>query len=89
MKKLILVCALILSACATKQGVIAVKFPDVPTDLTQACPDLKQVDPSTTKLSDVLPVVADNYNAYYDCKDKVDNWIEWYNTQKNISDNVK
>ena len=89
MKKLILICALMLTACASQKSIVAVKFPNVPVDLVEACPDLRQVDPTTNKLSDVLPIVADNYNQYYECKNKVDGWIEWYNTQKNISDNVK
>ena len=53
-----------------------------------ACPDLAQI-PETNKLSEVLPVVADNYGQYYTCKDTVDSWIDWYNTQKKIFDNIK
>ena len=58
-------------------------WPDVPEELTKACPDLKEVA-STHKLSDVLEVVADNYSTYYECKTKVDDWITWYNGQKKI-----
>jgi len=67
---------------------VTMKFPDVPADMLEACPDLKPV-PDTTKLSEVLPVVADNYKQYYDCKDNTDSWIEWYKTQKKIFDSVK
>ena len=68
---------------------VSMKFPEVPQDLMEACPDLKTVDPTTDKLSEVLPVVVDNYGTYYECKVKVDVWIEWYNTQKTITGDVK
>lgn len=64
-------------------------FPDAPTDLKTACPGLQQVDPATTKLSEVITVVTDNYAQYHECRIKVDLWIEWYTTQKQIFDSVK
>lgn len=87
MKHLILITALVLTGCASSVPVTE-KFPSVPKDMLTACPDLKPV-PDTTKLSDVLPVIADNYGQYYICKDNVDSWIEWYNTQQKIFDSVK
>lgn len=84
MKKLLLVIpVLLLSGCL---GTVPVKqpWPGVPEDLLKACPNLKEVDPSTTKLSSILEVVADNYSQYYDCKSKVDDWINWYDGQKKI-----
>lgn len=84
-----LIVLLILSGCANNTAVpIAMKFPAVPTDLMKPCPDLNLVDPKTDKLSDVLTVVTDNYMTYYQCKSNVDDWIEWYNTQKTIFDKV-
>ena len=64
-------------------------FPDAPDDLKQACPALKEVDHSTSKLSDVVTVVSENYGTYQECKIKTDGWIEWYNTQKSIFESVK
>ena len=87
MKRLILITALLITGCASTVPMVA-KFPDVPMDMLVACPDLKQL-PETTKLSEVLPVIADNYGQYYTCKDTVDSWIDWYNTQKKIFDNIK
>jgi hypothetical protein len=87
MNRLILIGVLLLSGCASSVPV-AMKFPEVPADMLVACPDLK-LAPDTTKLSEVLPVVADNYGQYYSCKDNTDSWIEWYNTQKKIFDSVK
>lgn len=64
-------------------------FPEVPNDLKVACPDLKTIEPNTTKLSEVITVVTENYGQYQECKIKVDTWIEWYNSQKEIFDSVK
>lgn len=90
MKRLVFLLCILLSGCVTTDTPPAVmKFPDIPQDLKTSCPDLQLVDANTEKLSDVLPVIVSNYGTYYNCKVKVDAWIEWYNTQKNISDNVK
>jgi hypothetical protein len=86
MNRLILIGALLLAGCSSVP--VAMKFPDVPADMLVACPDLKPV-PDTTKLSEVLPIVADNYGQYYTCKDNTDSWIEWYNNQKKIFNSVK
>ena len=86
MKKIILVAVLLITGCTSVP--VTVKFPDVPKDMLETCPDLKLV-PETTKLSEVLPVVVDNYGQYYSCKDTVDNWIDWYNNQKKIFDSIK
>jgi hypothetical protein len=59
------------------------KFPEVPTELLKACPDLHQVEP-TEKLSEVLKVITKNYSQYHECQIAVDTWIEWYNLQKEI-----
>lgn len=64
-------------------------FPEIPADLTVACPNLEQIDPNTTKLSEVITVVTDNYTQYHECRVKVDSWIEWYKTQRAIFDSVK
>jgi hypothetical protein len=88
MKKTFLILAVVLSGCATSVPV-TMKFPDVPKELLVSCPDLKTVDPETKKLSEILNIVVDNYAQYYNCKSNVDDWIEWYNTQKDISNKVK
>lgn len=63
-------------------------FPAVPAELMEACPDLKKTE-QTEKLSEVLKVVVDNYGQYHECKIKVDTWVEWYKTQKDIFESVK
>lgn len=85
MKKLVLLFSiLLLSACASNKAPVNMQFPDAPAELTQTCKDLETVDPNTKKLSDVISTVSDNYALYFECKVKVDNWIEWYNTQQQI-----
>ena len=86
MKIAIVVLALLISACSTVP--VERKFPDVPKELLQACPDLKQVNP-TTKISEVVDIVVSNYGQYKECQVKLDSWIDWYNNQKKIFESVK
>lgn len=87
MKKLLtLTLVVLLSACTTVP--VSRKFPEVPTELVQSCPDLKTID-MTSKLSDVVDVVVSNYGQYKECQVKVDSWIDWYNQQKQIFESVK
>ena len=86
-KFLVLIPILLMVGCSTVTPVER-KFPSAPKDLMEACPDLKQTD-ATDKLSDVLKVVTDNYSQYHECRIKVDTWVEWYKTQKQIFDSVQ
>jgi hypothetical protein len=87
MKKLALLLAVVvMSGCSTVP--VERKFPNVPKELTESCPDLKQTQ-STNKLSEVLTIVVENYGQYHECKVKADSWMEWYKTQKQIFDSVK
>ena len=85
---LVTVLTMILVGCSTT---IPVKrnFPEVPEEMKIKCPELKEVAEGTTKLSEVLVVVTDNYSEYHVCRGRVDDWIEWYNTQKEIFESVK
>jgi hypothetical protein len=88
MKTLILMASVILlTGCLSKQPVpIKQPWPNVPAELLDACPDLKNVPPDTKKFSEVLEVVVDNYKQYHECRAKVDDWITWYKGQKEIQD---
>lgn len=89
MKRLLLIAPiLLLTACAVTAPV-TMKFPEVDPELLTACPDLKTVEPGTTQLSKVLPVITDNYTTYHECRLKVDDWVKWYNGQKKIFEEVK
>jgi hypothetical protein len=88
MKKILaLVPILLLTGCLSAP--VKRSFPDVPVSLLNACPVLEQVDPDTTKLSEVIRVVTDNYTQYHECRIKLDGWIEWYKTQRSIFEEVK
>ena len=85
-KLLLLIPVLLLSGCLATP--VKRTFPDVPEDLKVACPDLIMLEP-TTKLSEVVSVVVKNYGQYQECQIKVDSWVEWYKTQKEIFESVK
>ena len=92
MKRLlaILFLTVILTGCNDDAKSLArMGFPEVPKDLITACPELAQVDTNTTKLSEVVDVVIDNYSTYHECREKVNNWIDWYTTQQKIYNSVK
>jgi hypothetical protein len=86
MKKLLIL--LLLAGCSTTVPV-ARKFPEVPDVLMVPCPPLTQIKEGTTKLSEVVGVVTDNYFEYHKCSDKHDLWMEWFKAQKEIFDSVK
>lgn len=87
MKKLLLIVSvLLLTGCLSTP--VKRSFPEVPEELKVACPDLMMLEP-TTKLSEVISVVTKNYGQYQECQIKVDTWIEWYKTQKEIFESVK
>ena len=86
MKKLLIL--LLLAGCSTTVPV-ARKFPEVPDVLMIPCPPLTQIKEGTTKLSEVVGVVTDNYFEYHKCSDKNDLWMEWFKAQKEIFDSVK
>jgi hypothetical protein len=87
MKKLALVLVIVLAGCQSVPMVP--KWPEVPPELLQACPDLKTVDPKNDKLSVLVETVADNYKEYYGCKDKVDDWVTWYKGQQELWKSLK
>lgn len=86
MKLLLIVPVLLLTGCLATP--VQRSFPEVPEELKVACPDLMLLEP-TTKLSEVVSVVTKNYGQYQECQIKVDTWIEWYKTQKQIFESVK
>ncbi len=82
MKIWALIPALFLTGCLST----APKFPDVPEDLKKACPELQEAMKDTQELSKLLDVVVVNYSTYYECRVKVDAWLQWHKEQKEIFD---
>jgi hypothetical protein len=88
MKKLVLVLSVLLVGCSTTVPV-KMKFPDVPPELLESCLDLEKVPKDTKQLSTTAEVVIKNYSKYHTCKGRVEDWKEWYNSQKKIFDEIK
>jgi hypothetical protein len=89
MKNIILLCALLtLSGCATVVPVTQ-KFPEIPATLRDTCPSLTLIEGETTTLSNLTKVVTINYTKYHECAAKVDAWVTWYRSQKDIFNSVK
>jgi PBP1b-binding outer membrane lipoprotein LpoB len=85
MKYLVLV--LLLAGCTTVP--VARKFPDAPTQLLEKCPQLKTIAAETTVFSVLTKTVVENYTTYHECATLQRGWIEWYNTQKKVFEQVK
>jgi hypothetical protein len=64
------------------------KFPQVPNNILEKCPNLQKLN-DESKLSDIAKTVTINYSTYYECAVKNDAWIEWYQIQKRIYEEVK
>ncbi len=80
MRIAILLSSLFLSGCLST----APKFPEVPDHLKTGCPELNEVANGTNELSKVLDTVVVNYSTYYECRVKVDAWLEWHKSQQKI-----
>lgn len=87
MKYLAALFIVLLTGCTTVVPVTA-KFPDAPKLGLGACPQLQTVQEGV-KLSELTNTVTMNYSTYYECAVKADQWIEWYEIQKRIFENVK
>lgn len=87
----ILLFATVLSGCSmfTKFLPAKPKFPEPVKELTEACPDLIQIEGNAVAITDLLKLVAENYSMYYECSLKNDGWNAWYKKQKEIYDKVK
>ena len=89
MKKLILLLPIVLLTGCLATAPVVPKWPEVPKELLESCPDLKTLAPDNTKLSTIIETVTDNYQQYYNCKDNVDSWIMWYKGQQDIWKTLK
>jgi len=87
MKYLTILFVTLLTGCSTTVPVVA-KFPEVPQHLLVKCPQLNKVS-NDAKLSDVSKTITMNYTEYYTCAVKNDAWIEWYQVQKKIFEELK
>jgi hypothetical protein len=82
-----LIVLLLLAGCSTAVPVKR-SFPDVPAALKEECPELNKINDGA-KLSEIVGVVSKNYGQYHECRIKTEAWIEWYDKQKQIFEEVK
>lgn len=85
MKLLLIISTLLLASC-TSPVPIKQKFPDVPPVLLESCPKLEKAKDDEKDITKLLKVVIKNYGYYHQCSAKHEQWIEWYNKQKEIFD---
>jgi hypothetical protein len=85
MKIIFVAALLVLAGCVAP---VKREFPAIPPSLEKPCSPLLEV-PKTTKLSEVLKVVTENYALYGACQIKNETWLYWYQKQKKIFDSVK
>ena len=66
MKYLTILICMIVTGCSTVNVPITQTFPDAPTVLFQACPQLQTIDGTTTTLSKLTETVAGTYTTNYE-----------------------
>jgi hypothetical protein len=80
--------SLLLAGCSTVVPV-TMSFPEAPSDAALArCPQLQKIA-DNAQLSDISKIIVANYGTYYECAVKTDAWIEWYQKQQQIFNNIK
>lgn len=84
----LLILTILLTGCSTLLPV-SPKWPDVPKEVNDVCPILKETPKDTTKLSVVVDTVVQNYSTYYECQAKHEAWTIWYKEQKRVYEEVK
>jgi hypothetical protein len=87
MNKILIVLLLTLTGCSTVVPV-AVKFPNVPLTLLEPPKELIPLANNKRKLSDLLENANKNYGTYYEIREKLIVWQEWYVEQKKIYDKL-
>jgi uncharacterized protein YceK len=82
----IIIITIFLNGCSLlpKLNAAKPKFPEPIKELTEPCPDLKQIEGDKVTITDLLKSVVNNYTLYYQCSVKNHGWNEWYNKQKKI-----
>lgn len=86
MRYLVLLLSLTLIGCGTAP--VVMKFPEAPDALMEKCEELDKI-PQTKQLSVTAETIIKNYSKYHNCKLKVDEWQNWYNSNKKIFESVK
>jgi hypothetical protein len=78
----------LLAACSTAVP-LTQNFPDAPEMLKEKCPELKTIQGEKVSIVDFTRTVSENYTTYHQCAGRTDAWIDWYNQQKKIWEQVQ
>jgi hypothetical protein len=83
-----IILAFLATGCSTVVPVTQ-RFPEAPGNIAMTpCPQLQKLQ-EDARLSDITKTVSVNYGTYYECAVKTDAWIEWYQKQQQIFNNLK
>lgn len=83
-----IVFAFLITGCSTAVPV-TVKFPTAPDLIMEKCPQLKTIEGETVSIVDYTKTVTINYTMYHECAVRNATWIEWYQAQKKIFEEMK
>ena len=83
-----IVLAFLITGCSTVVPVTQ-KFPDAPDMLKEKCPELKTIAGERVTIVEFTRTVSENYTTYHQCAGRTDAWIDWYDQQKKIWEDVK
>jgi hypothetical protein len=83
-----IVLAFLITGCSTAVPVTQ-KFPDAPDMLKEKCPELKTIAGERVTIIEFTRTVSENYTTYHQCAGRTDAWIDWYNQQKKIWEQVQ
>lgn len=88
MRTILLCLVSLLAACSTAVPLTR-DFPDAPDLLMEKCPSLKTIEGERVSIVEFTKTVSENYTTYYQCANRTDSWIDWYQKQKKIWDETK
>ena len=90
MRLLVLLLPILLTGCLATTGTpVTMSFPQAPEELKGSCEELKQIPQESEKLSELADTVIINYSQYHLCKVIVDEWNEWYESQRKVFESLK
>ena len=90
MKKLLVILFVVaMTGCANNNVPVTLKWPTASDEMLAPAPDLTPLPDDKRTLTDLIENANDNFAQYYLLKERVETWIQWYNTNKNIYGEAK
>ena len=83
-----IVLAFLITACSTAVPLTA-GFPEAPAMLKEKCPELKTIPGEKVTIIEFTRTVSENYTTYHQCAGRTEAWIDWYNQQKKIWEEIQ